>query len=319
MFCLKKVKALYIPFVLFNMVTLLLRNVFVDLNIYTNNDLFLEDSIFGRAKGSLTQKLSPDEMAQRVVNILKFTNETQLGGATWFLRVLFGTSILWCVLNYIMKKIWKQKDSIRMAVNIAVSVCLLILAWWWKKDNRHFVLQFQSIASAYIMFCTGYYMKGILKRIVNAKYWFIIVGIVMSFGGLYLCDKLCSSWGWDSNVNNVSNPVMYLVSSYAGFITVYGIAVLLQKLKYTSSSLCVIGRHTLSVVLFHFLCFKIVSVIQCVIYHQPMYRVASFPVFYSKNGWWLAYTIAGIGIPVVLGSVYKKAKNSLGSIVFNKK
>lgn len=300
------------------MVTMLLRNVFIDLNIYTNNELFLEDSIFGRAKGSLIQKLSPDKMVQQAVNILKFTNETQLGGATWFLRVLFGTSILWCVLNYFMKKIGKQKDSVRMAINIAVSVCLLVLAWWWKKDNRHFVLQFQSVASAYIMFCTGYYMKGILKRIVNAKHWLIIAGIVVSFGILYLCDRLCSMWGWNSNVNNVSNPVMYLISSYAGFFTVYGIAVLLQKLKYASSLLCVIGRHTLSVVLFHFLSFKVVNVIQCVIYNQPMYRVASFTTFYSKKGWWLAYTIVGIGIPVLLGIVYKKAKSSLGNIVFNK-
>lgn len=43
----KKVKGLYLPFIIFNGITLTLRNLFILLNIYTDNEAFLEPSSFG--------------------------------------------------------------------------------------------------------------------------------------------------------------------------------------------------------------------------------------------------------------------------------
>lgn len=93
-FILTKVKGLYIPYILFNIIMTLAWPFLIRINIYTDNPLFLEDTIYGNAYGLLPL---PNilQIKTQLINILKFSFETQLGGALWFYRVLFGTAVLW--------------------------------------------------------------------------------------------------------------------------------------------------------------------------------------------------------------------------------
>lgn len=54
-----------------------------------------------------------------------------------------------------------------------------------------------------------------------------------------------------------------------------------------------VGKHTLTILTWHFLAFKLVSLLIIGIYDLPMERLAEFPVIteYAKTGWWLAYFI----------------------------
>lgn len=68
------------------------------------------------------------------------------------------------------------------------------------------------------------------------------------------------------------------------------------------------GQHTSAIVLLHFVSFKLVTFLQCLIYKEPGYRLASFPVYRTQNGWWIAYGIAGIIIPLIVSMTYRALK-----------
>ena len=70
-----------------------------------------------------------------------------------------------------------------------------------------------------------------------------------------------------------------------------------------------IGRHTFEVLTWHFLCFKIVSLLIIVLYDLPIERLATFPCIKAchlrEHGvdidwslWWWAYLVVGVGIPI---------------------
>lgn len=300
----KKIKGLYIPFVLFNGGTLLLRGVFIKLNIYTNNEMFLEESPFGGNAYGIFDNLHGVEIKNYLVNVFKFAGESQLGGATWFLRVMFGVTVMWCLVNAVLKSVAKFDEKMRMCINISLSVFLVFVSWNWMQNDKHFPLQFDTVASAYIMFCIGYYLK---KYYCEFNWTQNVVIIVMASIILLYCDGICNINGWDSNVNIFSNPFMYIVTSLAGFFGVFSIAQVICCLKKTQV-LETIGRHTLSILMFHFLCFKVVNLIQVIRYKHPFYRIASFPVYNSRGKWWVIYTIIGIMIPVFMAIIFEKIK-----------
>lgn len=93
-FILRKIKGLYIPFVLFNVVCVLLQNFLIHINIYTDDPAFLSQAVYGNQYG-LTAQLGFSDTIVRVKNILIFSGEQQLGGGLWFLRVLFFSVIMW--------------------------------------------------------------------------------------------------------------------------------------------------------------------------------------------------------------------------------
>lgn len=65
-----------------------------------------------------------------------------------------------------------------------------------------------------------------------------------------------------------------------------------------------IGKNTLTLLTWHFLTFKIVSLVIISIYDLPIARLAEFPVIteYSKQGWWIAYFI--VAMVVTCGIAY---------------
>lgn len=54
-----------------------------------------------------------------------------------------------------------------------------------------------------------------------------------------------------------------------------------------------IGQNTLTILTWHFLSFKVVSLIIIKIYDLPIERLSEFPVIseYATKGWWVAYFI----------------------------
>lgn len=60
------------------------------------------------------------------------------------------------------------------------------------------------------------------------------------------------------------------------------------------------GNNTLTILTFHFVVFKIVSYLICFVY-SLLFRVAEFPQMrcYSDAGWWIVYSLIGIGIPLI--------------------
>lgn len=98
--------------------------------------------------------------------------------------------------------------------------------------------------------------------------------------------------------NTFQNPLFLIINTLAGWTLLYAIAHWLEKFRY-SEFLAFLGVHTIYIIFIHFIGFKVITILQCIIYDYPAYMIAYFPIIDGSNGWWILYTIAGIGIPLL--------------------
>ena len=62
----------------------------------------------------------------------------------------------------------------------------------------------------------------------------------------------------------------------------------------------------------HLLTFKLISLAKIAYYSWPIERLAEFPAIEQNNNvWWLAYTLVGVGIPLILSKSYNILVNKL--------
>jgi fucose 4-O-acetylase-like acetyltransferase len=78
-----------------------------------------------------------------------------------------------------------------------------------------------------------------------------------------------------------------------------------DKTRWFSNLITNIGNKTIEILTWHFLCFKIVSMIIIAYDGLPIEHLAEFPVMrpYNTQGWWICYFIIGVAVPVI-GAVY---------------
>lgn len=111
----------------------------------------------------------------------------------------------------------------------------------------------------------------------------------------------------------------YVIVSILGWILIYEIAVLIDNnTSLLSKFLAVLGKNSMSIVIFHFLAFKLVSILICNIYSLPYNCIATFPTIDLYSGWWILYTIVGISVPIGLSFVVSKMKKFVIDIYTSK-
>ncbi len=70
-----------------------------------------------------------------------------------------------------------------------------------------------------------------------------------------------------------------------------------------------VGKHTLQILTFHFLAFKLVSVIRIYVYDYDWDKLSQFPVIGEINAiFWVVYVIAGVGLPLLGIELSKKKR-----------
>jgi hypothetical protein len=68
------------------------------------------------------------------------------------------------------------------------------------------------------------------------------------------------------------------------------------------------GDHTMELLTWHFLSLKIVSLLLVILYGLPIKQLSEFPVIETcaRNGWWIAYFIVGVSVPLAGTYIYQK-------------
>ena len=107
--------------------------------------------------------------------------------------------------------------------------------------------------------------------------------------------------------NSYSNKrfIPYIITAVLASWSFYS---LFDKMK-SSQGICAkildfIGKNTLTILTWHFLAFKLVSLLIIGVYGLPIERLAEFPVIteYSQQGWWIVYFI--VAMVVTCGIAY---------------
>lgn len=316
----KKLRSYYIPFVKYNLLFWFLHNFFAKLHLIS---------------GKLDAKdYAYEGLRAYIVSFLKTIAgfRQRFAGAMWFLEALIIISIVFIFVDYAVTKLFPKKRS--MALTVTVLGIVLMNRLLNLSEVPHVPGSLTQMVywglNGLLFFYLGYLYKlySWNEKLLKHKVWLVpVLFLIVILAVVVMKPRIVSV------ITNVSIPVYQSVSG--AFVGVEGITglPLLQYFVYAAVCLCgivmmillsqfrkierlqtlkMLGRYSLHIMCLHLLAFKCVSLVIVLMYHMPVERLAEYPVVNGVDGfWWLAYTICGCVLPVLVVRIYEIAKNKI--------
>lgn len=288
-FVVRKIKSLWMPYFSFTLIYILLNNIFIEVNIYTNNK-----EIFNTASEYLTlgQKYDVNMIIREIVKAIFFQANTQMGGALWFFGTLFNVIVLFAIFDYVFRKIGKNSYIMQ-----GILAFIFLIVGYLCGKQQLYIYGLARTMTVYSLIYCGVIIKKfeLMKKLENEMFRLVIVGI----SGITII--VGKNIGTISVVGNKFNdPIFFLVMSISGWILVWSVAKMISKSKiFILNVLSYISQHAVYIIGLHFLCFKLISLIAVIMYNYPSYRLAEFPILMKGCFWAVSYTTVGIGIPLL--------------------
>lgn len=289
----KKVKKLYALFVISGLVFLLFHPLLEWLHVY-NQPLTLNE--YGKEVFDLT---------------LRLTSNNPMMGAMWFCPALLGVSVMAFGL-FCVSKGWSVKNrTVLFALVIILGGALLHI---FKLKSPYCVWQYLIITGIYYMGWVFHKYEAVVfnKRVYNRIVTWILLMLIT--GGLLVILTQVGIYGrlQPANINNESvASIMSIAMLGCGFV--YSLAKVISDTQ-LGKIIAMIGDYSFSIMLLHFLSFKVVNFAYCGFQQLPFQQIASFPTIqYENNYWFIIYLMAGVFIPVFLSKSYHLCKIRLVS------
>lgn len=300
-----KIKKLYVPYLICNLVFLLLNNVFIDTGIYASSQEYL-DLIGSNDTTLLHSRMTFIEMAKQFVLMSLLIGGTELGGPTWFFSSLFIALVAFASIRFILIRIFK-KEKLVLLTEIVISASFLLIAWLISEEKVSFHM-FDRMFAAYPLLVIGGWLHR-LDNVWNHKWWQLIIVAVLAMGVLLLLNP----FGSISMARcKIETPLFFLATSLSGWFLLSSVSKLMPLVP-----LAKLGESTRSIVMWHFISMKCVTWAYIIIVGLPMILLGAFPFLDNTTPYmWVIYTIIGVGLPYLLGIVYDAIKNKL---IVNKK
>lgn len=296
----KKIKTLWVPYVVINVFFVVTNNLFLQLGIYTS-----DDSIFEIGEGTLNCKyhmLSTVEIVKEIGKNLMFYGEQSLGGATWFFRSLFLILIFHTIVMYVLKDVKEEKRIVLCIIGAMIGTTLINMRYEFvMKVMLH--LRSLPFFAGYLAFLIGYCFKKIMKR--YPRIFCKNLYSVPLIGGCIFILTLMSYVGKIELVTGeCTNILFYCICCISGWFLCYSLAVRIPE--FLKKIFSMLGKNTVEIVLFHFLAFKLVTFLYVFVTNSNRVLLAQFPVIYSVDYLWVPYTICGIVFPLCVAAMKKR-------------
>ena len=290
-FLCKRIKGLYWPYAKWGIVFVLLHNFFYSVGIYNDTSEF---------NGHVILPYTTIEFWKKIISVVTMHGTERLLGAFWFLRSLFYASLFFIFVRSVIKNVWLG------------AVVLFVLAF----VSSYFNIRVPYLHIGHVDFFAAYFImvghgvktlkiksKTIVQYVNNSWPLIIVFALIVGVGSVF----------WPSSVNCKWNTMLpYSITAILGTLMIFAIADKLNRLTCNASLLCnriisviknlvvYIGEHTLEILTWHFLSFKIVSLIIIYTYRLSWDRLGDFPVMtdYAHQGWWIIYLVVGVALPI---------------------
>lgn len=320
-YCIKKLKSLYLPYVLINILFLLLDNVFLDMGLFSTDAEFVLMQPNALYPQNVHEIYSFSTAIQALIRSLLLVGGTShFSGATWFLASLFWVTIVHgfvvCIRksNHWLAKIsdWKENCFI---------VCFLcVVIWLFLYFDIDFPLS--KIILRDLICYLAYLLGTIVSRLDrntnisggghlhSNSFWLNhytpIYGVVsfILLCILNMCGKI------EVSACEITNPLYFVICTLLGWQMMMSFSKVLHgRIK---KFFAYIGRNTMCILCFHLLAFRIVSYGYILLEHADIRLIASYPVVFNLEWYWiLAYTIVGVSVPLMINIPYGKIKQKL--------
>lgn len=276
----KKFKAYYIPFVVYNMIFVILHNVMYELHIFTD-------------------KYDMKMFVKTTVNVLTMHIQ-EICGAMWFLRCLLTIVLLFIGIRFISVKVMHGRYQEQITAVIVIALALLsqlsICPTFFKIN-----LAFYNLIFYYI----GYLIRKYdFSNIINKYKWvFLILGLTLN-----ICVAMRFTYAIGGYSDRYVNILRFVVQVMGSIMI---LALVQWKTVANSKLLITLGRKSLDIMALHFVCFKIVSFIIIKIYNLEMTNMSTLVVWGIGGLWPVAYAIVGLSIPTGIRYIFDISINKI--------
>lgn len=222
-FLLKKIKSLYVPYVI---ISLLFAIIFDFQNM---------------------------KNIKYVLRIFLFDGKVPFTGTFWFISCLFINS----TIAFITEKLTVKFDKkIRQGIYLGLFCFYVVMTFLFYKLNIHLYYNLHLVPWLQIIYILAFLFKYFhLQNILENKKVSIIIGI--SGFILLLLATLFTKLRIDIVQNQFMNSFLWIVFNFIGICFVLGVSSLIQRFNLFS----LIGKHSFYIMCFHFVTFAFINVI----------------------------------------------------------
>ena len=296
---LRKIKTLWLPFVAANTFFTVCNNLFLRVGILTADTRLLE------LPGNLVHApVTLKDVVGRTLHWCLFDGGTQLGGALWFVQALFQLSLLYALCEFLLRHLLPKVDPLWPQAAIA----LLLLGVGSATRGSLGVWSLHIVASSYCLYWLGAALRRLGTPVQTpmgrCAVWvgcFAALAVLGRFGSVGLAG------------NQYPGPLFLLAASLCGWGLVYETARFAVQCAPLRRVLCYMGQHSMAVAALHFLAFKAVTAVQLALTGGERYLLAAFPVYHTEGLWWLAYTAAGVALPLAAAALWQLVRTKLAA------
>ncbi len=301
-FFLKRLKALYIPFVLYNGSYALLGGLFLKLGFYTNDPALLEIARDWPIPQSLYGLQGFGDCVRKFLKILIMQDTTQLGTATWFLIILLAINFVHGLLELLSSRL---NFSGKLYLPLADLILMAVLSQFYVA-RQHNQLYLKCFFCCYFSFLIGLFIQRIRWQQLYS-WWMGLIG----FGGVLL---ISSFYHYELSAAIISEVPIYLFSCCCTWVMMKSLSLRVARIPLLSEKMSWIGRNTIPIMCLHVLCFKFGAMLYIKLYDLPQVYLAAWHTILDTNELWkLIFFVFGAGLAMLIARLwellYKTVRN----------
>lgn len=262
----KRIKSLYLPFVLYNVLFVFIINALHFFNLIDKSyNIFNIQNLRNMAK-----------------SILSFNSYVAYLGGFWFVKTLFITTILFCAMSYFLRKLHLIQEYYRLSIIILI----YIFEWFVLYHDISVSKNLVQAPMALPIFYLGYIYNKYKSRI--PIHWLLtcICIVILCF------NSTIGSVNMDSLM--YTGPIFYIISSICGIYANVSIAYMLEKKIGTIKYLNFVGQSTYSILAFHLLTKDI------------LYNFLNYLSIDLGGVLWVVDVIVAVNISLIIHYIYLK-------------
>lgn len=212
-------------------------------------------------------------------------------GASWFIQVLFYSTIVYNVLDRMLNMILHKNELAKNVLLDAISIVGLAVG-----INSTFAFRGSIVLNAIAYLNIGTLLRRNRKIFLNLDYR---ISVAMLLVVAFIAKDNYASFV----ANTYTNKVLFLIASLFGS---FGILLFSYKLESVElgmlSHIQFIGCNTIGILFFQFVSFKAVILLQILYYRLPLVELSAFPVLYeySEPVWLIMYFLVGVYVSIAL-------------------
>lgn len=283
----KKIKRLYVMFVISGLLFLSVHPLLEWMHVYDCS-------------------LTGSEYIMEVFNLtIGLSSNNPMMGAMWFCPALLMVSLIAFGLFIITRG---RSIAVRTVVFLSAVALGGALLHVLKLKSPYCIWQYMIVTGIYY---SGwlFHQKESLIQINKRWIWLIIAAIL--FATVYIV----TDYGLYARLQPANikqeNTLAILLIAAMGCMMIYAISKVLSG-TILARILAVLGDYSFSIMLLHFLCFKIANLLYCIVYNLPFTDISLFPtVRYESFVWFWIYLLIGLFGPVILSKIYSLCKEKL--------